>query len=75
MATNTPGNILQAGKRMAHLFPIPHRTLKKKERETGKGPEKVVNRVMTNSSENSREASFSQRHYVNLMGLSFLFFF
>ena len=28
-----PGENFQAGKRMAHLFPIPHETLKRRERE------------------------------------------
>ena len=57
---------------MAHFFPIHHETLKKKEREAGKGLEKVANRVVAESFENSRKVGFSQRRCVNLMGLSFL---
>ena len=36
-ATKTPTKSFQAGKRMAHLFPIHHETLKRKDREAGKG--------------------------------------
>ena len=37
MATKKPGKNFQAGKGMAHLFPIHHETLKRKEREAEKG--------------------------------------
>ena len=56
---------------MAHLFPIHHETLKIKERETGKSLEKVANRIVAESFENSTKVSFSQRRCVNLMGLVF----
>ena len=36
MATKTPGKKFQAGKRMAHLFPNHHETLKRSERKDGK---------------------------------------
>ena len=62
MATKTPGKKFQAGKRMAHLFPNHHETLK-----YGKALEKVAVRVMAESLENSRT-----NRCVNLMGL-FLF--
>ena len=68
MATKTPGKKFQAGKRMAHLFPNHHETLKRSEREDGKALEKVAaDRVVAESLENSRTNSC-----VNLMGL-FLF--
>ena len=56
---------------MAHLFPIYYETLKRNEREAGKGLEKVANRVVAKSFENSRKISLSQRPCVNLMGLGF----
>ena len=63
---------MQAGKGMTHLFPVHHETLKRKEREAGKGLEKVANRVVAESFENSRKVGFySQRHCVNLMELVF----
>ena len=68
MATKTPGKKFQAGKRMAHLFPNHHETLKRSEREDGKALEKVAaDRVVAESLENSRTY-----RCVNLMGL-FLF--
>ena len=67
MATETPGKNFQAGKRMPHLFPIHHETLKRKEWEAGKGLEKVANRVVAESFKNSRKVSFSQRRCRNLM--------
>ena len=42
MATKTPGEKIQAGKRMAHLFPNHHETLKRSEREDGKSLEKFI---------------------------------
>ena len=66
MATKTPGKKLQAGKIMTHLFPNHHKTLKKSEREGGKAPEKVADRVVAESLENSRT-----NRCVNLMGLLF----
>ena len=69
MATKTLGKKVQAGKRMAHLFPNHHETLKRSEREDGKALEKVAaDRVVAESLENSRT-----NRCVNLMGL-FLFF-
>ena len=41
MTTKTPGERFQAGKRMTHLFPNHHETLKRSERED----EKVADRV------------------------------
>ena len=67
MATKTPGEKFQAGKRMAHLFPNHHETLKRSEREDGKAQEKVADRVVAESLENSRT-----NRCLNLMGL-FLF--
>ena len=67
MATKTPGKKFQAGKRMAHLFPNHHETLKRSERENGKALEKVADRVVAESLENSRT-----NRRVNLMEL-FLF--
>ena len=68
MATKTPGKKFQAGKRMAHLFPNHHETLKRSEREDGKALEKVAaDRVVAESLENS-----ITNRCVNLMGL-FLF--
>ena len=67
MATKTPGGKFQAGKRMAHLFPNHHETLKRREREDGKALEKVADRVVAESLENSRS-----NRCVNLMGLFFL---
>ena len=56
---------------MAHLFPNHHETLKRSEREDGKAQlEKVVERVLAESLENSRT-----NLCVNLMGAFFLFFF
>ena len=69
MATKTPGKKFQAGKRMAHLFPNHHETLKRSEREDGKALEKVhvaADRVVAESLENSRT-----KRCVNLMGLFF----
>ena len=40
MATKTTGKNVQAGKRMAHLFPNHHETLKRSEREDEKALEK-----------------------------------
>ena len=65
MATKTPGKKFQAGKRMAHLFPNHHETLKRSEREDGKAV--AADRVVAESLENSRT-----NRCVNLMGL-FLF--
>ena len=70
MATKTPGKKLQAGKRMAHLFPNHHDTLKRSEREDGKALEKVADRVVAESLENSRT-----NRCVNLMFLCFFFFY
>ena len=64
MATKTPGKKFQAGKRMAHLFPNHHETLKRSEREGGKALEKAADRVVAESLENSRT-----NRYVNLMRL------
>ena len=53
MATKTPVKKFQAGKRMAHLFPNHHETLKRSEREDGKALEKVAaDRVLAESLEN-----------------------
>ena len=60
----------QAGKRMAHLFPNHHETLGRSERDDGKVLEKVADRVVAESLENSRT-----NRCVNLMGLFFLFVF
>ena len=49
---------------MAHLFPNHHKTLKRSEREDGKALEKVADRVVAESLENS----WTNRS-VNLMGL------
>ena len=49
MATRTPREKFQAGKRMAYLFSIYHEMLKRNEGEAGKGLEKIVYRVMTKS--------------------------
>ena len=55
MVTKTPGKKFQDGKRMAHLFPNHHETLKRSEREDGKAQlEKVVDGVVDESLENSR---------------------
>ena len=56
---------------MAHLFPIHHETLRRKEREAGKDLENVAKRVLVESFENSRKVDFSRRRCVNLMGLVF----
>ena len=65
MATKTPGKKFQAGKRMAHLFPNHHETLKRIERGDGKALKKVAaDRVVAESLENSRT-----NRCVNLMGL------
>ena len=66
MATKTPCKKFQAGKRMAHVFPNHHETLKKSEREGGKALEKVADRVVAESLENSRT-----NRCVNFMGLLF----
>ena len=66
MTTKTPGKKFQAGKRMAHLFPNHHETLKKSEREGGKALEEVADRVVAESLENSRT-----NRCVNLMGQLF----
>ena len=66
MATKTPGKKFQAGKRMAHLFPNQHETLKKSEHEGGKALEKVADRVVAESLENSRT-----NRCVNFMRLLF----
>ena len=52
---------------MAHLFPNHHETLKRSEREGGKALEKVADRVVAESLENSRT-----NRCVNLMALLFL---
>ena len=62
MATKTSGKKFQAGKRIAHLFPNHHETLKRSEREVGKALEKVADRVVAERT----------NHCVNLMGLFFL---
>ena len=67
MTTKTQGKKFQAGKRMAHLFPNHHETLKRSEREDRKALEKVADRVVAESLENSRT-----NRCVNLMKL-FLF--
>ena len=64
MATKKPGKKNQARKSTAHLFPNHHDTLKKSEREGGKALEKIADRVVAESLENSRT-----NHCVNLMGL------
>ena len=69
MATKTPGKKFQAGKRMAHLFPNHHETLKRSEREDGKALKKVADRVVAVSLENSRT-----NRCVNFMGLFFQMF-
>ena len=66
MATKPPGKKLQAGKRMAHLLPNHHETLKRSEREGGKALEKVADLVVAESLENSRT-----NRCINLMGLFF----
>ena len=67
MATKTPGKkIPGGGKRMAHLFPNHYETLKKSEWEGGKALEKVADRVVAESLENSRT-----NRCVHLMGLLF----
>ena len=53
-----------AGKRMAHLFPNHHKTLKRSEREGEKALEKVSDRVVAESLENSRT-----NRCVNSMGM------
>ena len=65
MPTRMRGINFQAGKRMVHLSLIYNETLKRKEREAREGLEKVANRVVAESFENSRNVSFSQRHCVN----------
>ena len=69
MATKTPGRKIQAGKRMAHLFPNHYKPLKRSEREGGKALEKVADRLVAESLENSRT-----NLCVNLMGLFFFMF-
>ena len=49
MATRTPREKFQAGKRMAFLFLIYHEMLKRNEGEAGKGLEKIVYRVVAES--------------------------
>ena len=66
MATRMPGKKFQAGKKMTHLFPIHHKTLKRREREDGKALEKAADRVVAKSFENSRTI-----RCVNLIGLFF----
>ena len=67
MTTKTPGKKFQVGKRMAHLFPNHHKTLKRSEQQDGKALEKVAaDRVVAESLENSRA-----NRCVNLMGLFF----
>ena len=71
MATKTPGKKFQAGKRMAHLFPNHHETLKRREKEDGKALEKIAaDRVVAKSLENSRT-----NRCVNLTGLFFFLMF
>ena len=55
MATKTPGGKIQAGKGIAHLFPSHHETLKRSDREGGKALEKVADRAVVESLENSIE--------------------
>ena len=71
MATKTLGKIFHASKRMAHLFPIRHETLKRKGQEAGKGLEKVANQVVAESFENARKVGFSQRRCVKFNGVGF----
>ena len=47
-----------SGKIMTHLFPSHHETLKRSEREGGKALEKVSDRVVAESLENSRTNRF-----------------
>ena len=54
---------------MAHLFSNHHATVKRSEREGGKALEKVADRVVAESLENSRTS-----RCVNLMGPGFFFF-
>ena len=57
----------QAGKRMAHLFPNHHETLKRSEREDGKALEKVAaDRVVAESLD-----KLVANSCVNLMGMFF----
>ena len=49
MATKTPEEKFPAGKRMAHLFPNHHETLKRSEREDGKALGKVADRGVAES--------------------------
>ena len=65
MAKKRRGKKIQAGKRMAHLFPNHHKTLKRSEQEDGNALEKVAaDRVVVESLENSRTD-----RCLNLMGL------
>ena len=61
---------IQASKKMAHLFPNHHETLKRSEREGKKALEKVADRVVAQSLENSRT-----NLCVNLMGLFLKIFY
>ena len=60
MATKTPGKKFQADKRMAHLFPNHHETLKRSEREDGKTLEKVADRVVAESSLQIKTFAYAQ---------------
>ena len=68
MATKTPGKISRSAKEWYIYFQF----IIKRERERTWRLEKVANRVVVESYENSRKVSFSQRHCVNLMRLFFL---
>ena len=61
MATRTPREKFQAGKRMAYLFSIYHEMLKRNEEEAGKGLEKIVYRVVAESFK-LEECIFSPNH-------------
>ena len=71
MEAKTPGKKFQDGKRMAHLFPNHHETLKRSEREDREVQlGKVVDEVVAESLENSRT-----NRCVNLMGQFFRCFY
>ena len=63
MATKTPGKISRSAKEWYIYFQF----IIKRERERTWRLEKDANRVVVESFENSRKASFSQRRCVNLM--------
>ena len=62
----TPRKKIQAGQRMAHLFPNHHERFKRNEREGGKALEKEADRIVAENLENSRT-----NHLVILMALFF----